>query len=128
MNPEELARTGTEHANQTALFCWAALAATKYPLLQMMFAIPNGSQRSMITGARLKAEGVKPGVPDIMLPIASGKCHGLFIEMKRITPLKRGVMGEQLWWQNALNEAGYLAVVCYGWEEARDIILTYLRY
>ncbi len=43
------------------------------------FAVPNGGARDAKTGARLKAEGVKPGVPDIALLI-NGAPH--FLELK----------------------------------------------
>ena len=46
----------------------------------LIFAIPNGGQRNAATGARLKAEGVVPGVPDLFIP-----AWGLFIEMKTLT-------------------------------------------
>ena len=37
----------------------------------------------MATGGRLRAEGLKSGVPDLCLPSAHGEYHGLYIEMKR---------------------------------------------
>jgi hypothetical protein len=49
---------------------------------------------------------------------------GLFIEMKRT---KGGrTSEEQREWIAELNKAGYRAVVCKGWEEARDEIMKYL--
>lgn len=130
MKPEDIAKSGTEHAHQAALFAWAALERRNYPQLQLMFAIPN--QRSgVVAGARFKAEGVRAGIPDIFLPATRVSrpggilTAGLWIELKKPGGI---VAKEQIWWQNALNEAGYLAVVCYGWEEAKETILTYLRY
>ncbi len=43
------------------------------------FAVPNGGARDAKTGKKLKAEGVKPGVPDIALLI-NGAPH--FLELK----------------------------------------------
>ena len=83
MNPETLAKAGTEHAHQVALFCWAAQNTAKYPLLALMFAIPNGGERNIIVASRLKAEGVKSGVSDILLPVARHCFHGFFLEMKK---------------------------------------------
>lgn len=125
MQPSDLAASGTEHAHQVALFAWAALEAKNYPELRLMFAIPNARHCSVITGARFKAEGVRSGVPDLFLPAVRPPRSGLMIELKRPGGI---VAKEQIWWQNALNEAGYLAVVCYGWEEAKQVILTYLKY
>lgn len=38
--------------------------------------IPNGEARSLVTGARLKRQGVRPGAPDILL-IVNGQAIGL---------------------------------------------------
>ncbi len=43
------------------------------------FAVPNGGARDAKTGKKLKADGVKPGVPDIALLI-NGTPH--FLELK----------------------------------------------
>jgi hypothetical protein len=115
--------TRDEHAEQAALMRWAALQSRRYPALEMLFAIPNGGRRDAVTGARLKAEGVKAGVPDIFLPWPAGGWHGLFIELKaqggRPTQAQR-------WWIERLQEAGYMAEVCYGWEEAAEVLAAYL--
>ena len=75
--------------------------------------------------AHLKAQGVKPGVPDICLPVPRGKFTALYIEMKRrkhaeISEAQRG-------WIEALNRVGNRAVVCYGWDEAREALIEYLK-
>jgi hypothetical protein len=94
-----------------------------------MFAIPNFAGRlgrlTAIHGAKLKREGRKRGVPDVMLPIPRGRYHGLFVEMKRV----RGgtVTAEQRAWLEALGAQGYRAVRCRGWEEAREEIMAYLE-
>lgn len=49
-----------EHRIQCTCVRWFRL---KYPhLFARLFAVPNGGRRDGITGARLKAEGVLPGV------------------------------------------------------------------
>lgn len=84
MTPDSIAKAGTEHAHQAALFCWAgAMARTKWPELKWMYAIPNGGERNAATAARLKAEGVKSGVSDVCLPFSRRDFHGLYIEMKK---------------------------------------------
>ena len=113
----------TEHHIQAALFKWAKLATSRHPGLRLMFAIPNGGARNPITGAMLKAEGVKPGVPDIFLPLPVGRFHGLFLEMK--TPVGR-LSPEQREWQMRLRNRGYAAVTAYGLEEAIDLLTRYL--
>ena len=115
----------TEHQEQCALFEWAAWMAKQMPELHLMHAIPNGGKRDIRTAAMLKAEGVKPGVPDICLPVPRGGKHGLYIELKR---RKGGTVSEaQQAWIRALCGQGYACTVCHGWDAARDEIMNYLR-
>lgn len=114
----------TEHDEQVSLFRWAA--ASGIPELASMFAIPNGGQRHIVVAVKLRAEGVKPGVPDIFLPVPKGKFAGLFIEMKR-SDGGDGATKEQRAWLHTLRELGYAAGMCPGWERARDTILNYLN-
>lgn len=116
---------GTEAEEQAALFQWAEYQKGKYPQLEMMYHIPNGGSRNKIEAARLKAQGVKPGVPDICLPVARGMHHGLYIELKRS---KGGrVSGEQSEWMSKLILCGYAVAICRGWESARDVIIKYME-
>lgn len=115
----------SEHSEQAALFEWTAIRANQgIEPLKWLFAIPNGGLRSKITAARLKAEGVKAGVPDIMLPWPTKGYHGLFIEMKagrnKPTP-------DQVDFLEWLTGAGYLCEVAYGFDAARSIIEWYLE-
>ncbi len=113
----------SEHDEQAALFKWATLHTGRYPELALLFAIPNGGKRDPATAVRLQAEGVKPGVPDVCLPVARQGWHGLFIELKygRNKPEPR-----QLEWLERLTEQGYLAIVCWGWQEAVEAVKEYL--
>ena len=113
----------SEHDEQVALFKWAAHMALRHPELDLLFAVPNGGKRDKIIALQMQREGVKPGVPDVCLPVPRQGWHGLFIELKygRNTPTEY-----QLSWLERLIEQGYLAVVCYGWEEAVDVIKDYL--
>lgn len=114
-----------EEVEQTCLFRWAAYSLGAHPELRLLHAIPNGGKRSKSEAARMKAAGVKAGVPDMFLPVARGGSHGLYIELKRI---KGGrVSAEQLAWMEELTREGYTCAVCHGWEEARKVIQTYLR-
>lgn len=153
MTPDELAKSGTEHGEQTALFAWAAANVGNDPRLALLFAIPNGGARGnstkdrAIRGAHMKAEGVRSGVPDVFLPVPApnnwgspnnaGQYHGLFIEMKKpATKLKRkapehkwdtgGVDPNQIIWLTNLEQQGYKCVVCYSWYEAANEIKFYL--
>lgn len=114
----------TEESEQTALFSWAAYEAGRWPELRLMLHIPNGGYRSKAEAGRFRAAGVKGGVPDILLPVARGGFHGLWIELKR----KEGgrVSAGQRGWICELRAQGYRAEVCCGWDAARQVILEYL--
>ena len=125
----------TEHAEQAAVFEWAALMSNRYPALQLLFAIPNAGKRSYGAAAWMRNEGLKKGVPDMMLPSVyrPGQGNddeyllpnyaGLFIEMKHG---KNKPKEEQLWWLNALEEEGYRCEVCYSADDAIAVIKDYL--
>ncbi len=115
--------TSNEENEQMILFRWAEYAKQQYPELKLMYHIPNEGKRSKVTGARLKAVGLKPGVPDICLPVARGGFIGLYIENKYG---KNRPTENQKEWLRALREAGHLTAVCYGWEQAKELIEQYL--
>lgn len=113
-----------EYAEQVALMEWCAWQANRDARYGLLFAIPNGELRDVVVAGRLKRSGVRSGVPDLCLPVASGIWHGLFIEMKRRDGGR--VAPEQVHWLSALNAQGYLGVVCHGFDEARLILSFYL--
>lgn len=117
-------RMGWESSEQMSLFEWCEYSMGKYPQLSLLFHVPNGGYRSAATAGRMKAEGVKAGVPDLCLPVAKGGYHGLFIEMKagRNKPTQL-----QEKWLSALEEQGYFTAVCYGWEAAAKVLADYLE-
>ena len=118
-----MSRRNEEHRSQAALFKWAKYASARHPGLKLMFAIPNSGARDAVTGAMLKAEGVKPGVPDIFLPLPVGDFHGLFIELKTA---KGRPSPEQREWLMRLRHRGYAAVLCRGLDEAIETISRYV--
>ena len=113
-----------EEIEQTCLFRWAALESGAHPELALLHAIPNGGKRSKSEAARMKAAGVKPGVPDMFLPVAREGCHGLYIELKRRDGGR--VSTEQTAWMEALARQGYKTALCHGWDAAREEIQRYL--
>lgn len=129
MNPKNNRQRGKatrkhpEHDDQCALFQWAKLSEKKYPELALLYAVPNGNNTSPRQGKWMKDEGLKAGVPDIVLPVARGPFHGLYVELKvgngKPTP-------GQKWWLVQLSLNGYCAAVVHGWEKARVLILDYI--
>ncbi len=114
----------SEHQEQVTLFKWAEMQKAAHPDLALLHAIPNGGHRSKVAGAKMKAEGVRRGVPDLCLPVPRGRWHGLYIELKTAGGT---VSEEQRWWLVQLQRRGYRVAVCRGWAAARDFILDYLK-
>lgn len=110
-----------EHWEQVALFDWAK--TVQHPAMLMMFAIPNGGKRHIVTAMKMKDEGVKVGVPDIFMAYPSLGYYGLFIELKSM----RGSASEaQKSWIQHLNSQGYRAEICRGAVNAANVIEAYL--
>lgn len=114
-----------ESVEQTWLFRWATMMSQAHPELRTMFHVPNGGSRNKIEAAKFKAQGVKPGVPDVVLPVPSDGYHGLFIEMKRRSGGR--VSEDQAAWIEILRKYGYKAEVCKGFDEAVKLVEEYLH-
>src|SRR5512144_229149 len=81
-----------EHSEQTTIVSWARRWEHLYPELRLLFAIPNGaalsghtdrrSRRVRPQASKLKAEGLRPGVPDLCLPVRRQGSHGMLIDLK----------------------------------------------
>jgi len=116
-------RGDAEHRAQVAVVRFATLARQEFPELELLFAIPNGGHRNVVVAKKLKAEGVRAGVPDLFLPVARGRFHGLFIEMKvkpnRPSPEQTELMAQ-------LEKQGFGVGVCYTSAEAEAVLREYL--
>jgi hypothetical protein len=120
----------SEHDEQVTVIKWAETFKKQYPGVELLHAIPNGGDRNIIVAKKLKAEGVKAGVPDLFLPVAKRGYHGLYIEMKR--PIVKGkskpvVTPAQRLWLERLDGQGYYACVCYGAGTAIERLEKYMR-
>jgi hypothetical protein len=144
ITPQQLAKKGDEHSHQVALFQWVAVTAAKrYPATILLHAIPNGAKlmgigtvEGRIEGAKMKAEGVRSGVPDTFLPVprltnqrADGYYPGLYIELKKPgrEREKWGARSEdQVKWQRDLLAQGFAVVTAYGWCASAQAIADYM--
>ena len=101
----------SEHQEQVLLIQWFRRTYIDVRI----FAIPNGESRSKSAGARLKAEGVSAGVPDLFIP-----AWNVWIEMKRS---KGGrTSDKQKDWLAYLETVGHEVYVCAGFEAAKKTI------
>ena len=95
-----------------------------HPDLRWMHAIPNGARFSSIgTAAKIKREGLTPGIADMFLPLARGDRHGLYLEFKfrkgRQSPRQKEF---QFWCENH----GYGYAIARSVDEATHEVLCYL--
>ena len=115
-----------EHQIQASFVSWCQMQVMtgKYPELALVFAIPNGMPVSKRTRGRFVAEGLMQGVSDLFLPVARGKFHGMFIELKkqdgRVSPEQKAFIA-------AVQAQGYYAKVVYGLDEIISTVLEYLN-
>jgi hypothetical protein len=150
ITPQQLAKAGREHDHQVAVFQWVAISGVKrHPDMALLYAIPNGAKLKGIgtdegraEGGRMKAEGVRSGVPDMMLPVprvlsaqnrpyhvsCPGWYPGLYVELKkpgREREKDGGRSPEQVDWQRKLLRQGYAVVTAYGWQAAAWTLADY---
>ncbi len=84
--------------------------------------VANERKTSIAAGRKLKAKGVKSGVPDILCLTPKGKYHGLAVELKT---KKNKPTENQIDWLTKLRDSGYLALWCNSLEEVEQIIEYY---
>jgi len=114
-----------EHDIQAAFFAWVHYLEPHYPRLRLIYAIPNGGHRDIRTAMRLKAEGVRAGVPDVLLshPNLDNTKHGLYIEFKAG---KNKLTKEQAYFFVTARSVGYECVECHEWGEAAAHVVRWL--
>lgn len=112
-----------EHRIQKACVRWFSL---KFPRLEgRLFAVPNGGRRDTVTGAKLKEEGVIPGVSDLILLRSNNRYGALLIEMKT----EKGRQSDnQRWWQSVITKNDeYKYVVCRSLDDFMREVTDYLK-
>lgn len=100
----------SEHLEQVSAVNWFEAA---YPGV-LIFAIPNGGERNPMVAEKMRREGVRRGIPDLMIP-----AWRMFVEMK--SPKGR-LSDYQIERIDYLISAGYQCLVCYGFEDFKSQI------
>lgn len=112
-----------EHYIQKAFFDWLEQSIYNQ-WFDLVCAIPNGGKRTKRQGAWLKAEGLKPGMPDTWFSIPTYTYPGMYIEFKKpggkLTPAQKKRFP-------LLIAQGYKIEICYDWIIARDIFIHYIK-
>lgn len=114
-----------EHQIAVALMNWWAVKCRFINLDQrLLFAIPNGGHRAWKQAVRLKAEGVRAGVPDYFLAVSRESSPGLFLELKadggRLSEAQKEMAA-------ILTAQGYPVVTAKGIDEAIRALELYLE-
>jgi len=86
------------------------------------FAIPNGGLRNIKVASKLKAEGVKSGVADLFICLATTTYHGLFIEVKYG---KNKQSDTQVEFERIVKKHGYDYKLVYSLDQLIEILQTY---
>ncbi len=138
---ERKPRQDREHAEAVALMQLVKIHEARWPALRWLAAVPNGGARNKVVAGKLKAEGVRRGVPDYLWPVHAVPARipdarivagavggqrpywvGLALELKakggRLEP-------EQREWLLHLEAQGWLCIVAYGADEAWAAIREY---
>ena len=114
-----------EQAEQIALLKWASLVFIgDKTLADWLIHVPNGGARSKVEAAILKAMGVKPGVPDLLLPIRNSDYSAGWWELKSGSGR---LSDEQIERHAMLVDAGNYVRTYWHWSEAANDILRYLQ-
>lgn len=106
----------TEHQLQCAV---AQYLDHALPKAAIWWAVPNGGDRNPIVAAKMKAEGVKPGVADLMV---IHKGQPIAIELK--TAKGRLSKAQQAWLERAC-EAGLAYDVCRSVEDVERALRSH---
>ena len=84
-------------------------------------ATANGGRRDKRTAAGLKRQGVKAGLPDVLIFSATPQApRGAAVELKRQAPNKGRLSPAQVIWLDELTREGIAALVAYGAHHALD--------
>lgn len=77
--------------------------------------------------ANLKKEGVLKGVSDLTIAEPVGEYHGMYLEMKDKGKTYCSVTQDQRQFISDMKDRGYYATWAAGFEEARQVIIDYLK-
>lgn len=118
MSAKNMITYHSEHEEQVALVQWFR---DNFPEPDyIIFAVPNGGTRGAREAVRLKQEGVKAGVNDLII-LTHGKV--IFLEMKKINTK---ASTKQIEFHKNVEYLGFVSIIGYGASDASEKILKTL--
>ncbi len=123
--PKAKAPKQDESRMQQEIIRWFSLNSYEWQLEEeLLMAFPLQGKRTARNGARMKAEGMRKGTPDMLLAVPRGDCCGLWIELKTakgyLNPNQKVMLAR-------LTKAGFATVVTRSVEETCHAIRSYLN-
>lgn len=113
---------------QTAFFNWVRIQEKHDWRFRLIFAVPNGGQRHPAVAAKLKREGVRAGVPDVLIlapgHYAGREYPGAVIEFKAG---RNKLTEDQDATIRTLDKAGYLVSLMRSTDSAIQFVETYFQ-
>ena len=107
---------------QSACIQWFDL---QFPAFRnILYAIPNGGKRNIREAARLKKNGVRAGISDLILLRSNGVYNSLCIEMKAPGGKQTEKQKE---WQRLAEHNGNKYVVCHSLDEFMSEVNEYIK-
>lgn len=126
-----MAKARSEHDEQSYVFHWVRVFEGKHVKLRTVFATPNGGHRLPTAARKIKAEGARAGVWDILVCCpkydndGNVLFHGMFIEMK--VGRNKLTDSQIIFRDNILAVSDkYKFITCYNWLDAVREISSYL--
>tara|TARA_R110002020_G_scaffold147433_1_gene322782 strand:+ start:1156 stop:1590 length:435 start_codon:yes stop_codon:yes gene_type:complete len=115
-----LSKSQSEYELQKSVVKYLQL---QYPLAKFCASL-GGIRTSYTQAVKAKASGYIKGFPDLQICYPTRKSCGLFLEIKK--DRKSYASKSQHEWIEYLNEVGYTAKVCKGFDECKEVIDDYM--
>ena len=114
-----------EKSIQASFFAWRNIHKRQFPILNSLFAVPNGIWTHKAIAASQVRQGLTAGIPDVicLAPSACGRFGALLIEFKN----EVGKLSDaQKFFLEFFASLGYRAEVCRSALQASQIINEHL--
>lgn len=112
---------------QKAFIAWRDMFKRDYPILNAIFAVPNGFwTENKAYALEMVRAGLTKGISDLicLAPSADGKYHALLIELKNEVGEESE---EQIYFRQFFSSLGYRTEVCRDWWTAAGIVCEHLN-
>ncbi len=123
-----MSKPQTESQIQGEFFTRIKYLEVKYPQLKLLHAVPNqglSGKRGVIHTRKLKAEGLRPGYPDLCYPVKSGGYNSLHIEYK--TPKGSLQPSQKTMLRDLVKLGGSCCCICKSADIGVEVVAWYLN-